>query len=238
MIISVEGNIGAGKSTMLKILKDKYHFNSSNVIFLQEPLEEWLNLTDASNKNILEYFYEKSDRWSYSFQMHAFITRAKKIMEQNNHDTIIIVERSVLTDRNVFAKLLYRDGKINEIEWKLYNEWYSWLISDICRNITPDIYIYLKCSPETAFKRIQQRGRSEENTITYDYIEAVNKMHDDWLGKEENNSVITIDVEYDISDMEYHDQIISNVASVINTHLREQEWNDMDNIVNIISCAS
>ena len=231
MIISVEGNIGAGKSTILGILRDKYDIG--NIVFLDEPLDSWLNLKDADDKNILEHFYEKPDRWSYSFQMHAFITRTKEILKSNNNNSIIIVERSVLTDRNVFAKLLYNEGKISELEWKLYNEWFLWLIPKMC-NVTPDIYIYLRCSPETAFQRIQARGRVEENNITCEYIESVSKMHDDWLFNE-TDSVVTLDVENDITvDTEFRENLITTISAIIDMH---NKLPDMEDMVNRVSCA-
>ena len=78
MLIAIEGNIGTGKSTIIEYLKQKYK-DDSNILFIEDPLNKWLNLKDTDGQNILGKFYETPERWSYSFQMHAFITRAKDI---------------------------------------------------------------------------------------------------------------------------------------------------------------
>ena len=73
-IISVEGNIGSGKTTLLENLKDKYKSNP-NVIFLREPVDEWENIKDKNGTTMLEKFYSDQKRYSFSFQMLAFISR-------------------------------------------------------------------------------------------------------------------------------------------------------------------
>ena len=82
MLISIEGNIGTGKSILDKILKEKFNRNT-NVKFLQEPVDQWLKLTDSDGTNILDKFYKDQKRWSYSFQMNAFITRVKDIISSD-----------------------------------------------------------------------------------------------------------------------------------------------------------
>ena len=76
--ISIEGNIGAGKSTLVDILK-KILGKELESVFLQEPVDTWLNTVNEEGKNILDLFYNNQERWSYSFQMNAFITRLKLI---------------------------------------------------------------------------------------------------------------------------------------------------------------
>ena len=104
--MSVEGNIGSGKSSIINILMNRLDINN---ILLQEPVKEWTKLTELNGKNILELFYENTSRWSYSFQMNAFITRLKLLEKaiMDNPNSLIITERTVQTDRNCFAKELY-----------------------------------------------------------------------------------------------------------------------------------
>ena len=61
-IISVEGNIGSGKSTIVDILK-KYFKNNSNIIFLQEPVDEWSEIKDKNGQTILSKFYENQKKY-------------------------------------------------------------------------------------------------------------------------------------------------------------------------------
>ena len=90
---------------------------------------------------------------------------------------VIISERSTETDKHIFAKMLFDDGKIDELEYKIYNYWYDKLIG---KNKINNI-IYLRTSPVDAYKRIQKRGRIEEIKIPVDYIQTVHNYHDKWL---------------------------------------------------------
>ena len=116
-MISVEANVGAGKSSFLKIFGEKWP-DLFNVIL--EPLEEWqLKYSDVDN-NILGLFYGDIPRWGYTFQSNAFITRIQKFENEKKNGMINLTERSILSDHHIFAQMLYDDGKMNQIEWKLY----------------------------------------------------------------------------------------------------------------------
>ncbi len=121
-IVSIEGNIGSGKSTLLANLRK--HFNKNTfIIFLKEPVDEWSKIKDENGITILEKFYADQDKYSFSFQMMAYISRLKLLKDTINQikttndkpikeQYIIITERSLFTDKMVFAKMLYDTGKI------------------------------------------------------------------------------------------------------------------------------
>ncbi len=218
MLISIEGNIGTGKTTLINILKKKFG-KKNNVIFVEEPLNQWLNLKDKDGKNILGKFYENQERWSYSFQMHAFITRSKDILKQNTDENVIIIERSVLTDCNVFAKLLYNSGKISEMEWQLYNEWFIWLTQHF-ESVKPDKFVYLRAEPEVSYQRMLKRTRDEENNVQLEYLQAVSEKHDEWLLNDDIENVITIDVNADFNDSEnFKKTVIDRVSQLIKSNV-------------------
>ena len=126
--ITIEGNIGSGKSTLVEMLSKK-----PDIECLQEPVDKWIEMKDDDGENILSKFYSDTPRWAYSFQMNAFITRAHDIVEKRKVlevGKVMVGERSVITDRMVFAKLLKESGKMGKMEWELYNQWYNWLITD------------------------------------------------------------------------------------------------------------
>ena len=84
-IISIEGNIGTGKSTLVQMLKDTYK-NYSNVIFLQEPVDMWNTIKDNNGETILSKFYADQEKYAFSFQMMAYISRIslhKKAIKSN-----------------------------------------------------------------------------------------------------------------------------------------------------------
>ena len=214
-LFTIEGNIGAGKSTIIKIIQDHIVENKF-VNFLQEPVDEWLNLKNSDGENILDLFYKNKKRWSYSFQMNAFISKQKlieKCLKTNKLVETIISERSVFTDKECFAKQLKEDNYIDELEWELYNNWYDWLINK--SNLNTSGIIYLKCSPEISYNRIKKRARKEENLIPYEYLNNIHKKHEDWL----NNTkipVLIIDVNEDFEfDLVYQKIIINKIITFL-----------------------
>ena len=122
LLISIEGNIGSGKSTIMKYLR---HLKNDQIMFVDEPVDEWLQITNEENKNCLQLFYENKKKNAFWFQILAYITRLRNLLEiiEKNNDKIIICERSIYTDHHVFAKMLYETGNIEEMEWKTYLYW-------------------------------------------------------------------------------------------------------------------
>ena len=214
MKIYVEGNIGAGKSTFVNFLKNIYG-DSCN--FLLEPVETWRGYRDDDNVNLLDNFYRDQKRWSYTFQMAAFMTRIRDIQKMEREDKSLIIERSVFSDRNCFAELGYKNGAIGEMEWEIYNDWYKWLTGEFKDTIKADLVIYLKCSPETCASRIAERNRSEECGIPLEYLRALHDGHEKMIEtfRDECVNVITIDASRDIySDEEYFKSQITDVITL------------------------
>ena len=75
-IVSIDGNIGSGKSTFISHLKNNVFAKSPNVIFLPEPVDEWNTIVDIQGNSILSKFYQDQDKYSFSFQMMAYISRS------------------------------------------------------------------------------------------------------------------------------------------------------------------
>ena len=178
-IYSIEGNIGAGKSTIIEILKKSLNENNK-IIYLPEPIDEWNSITDSSGVNILTKFYSDQKKYSFSFQMMAFITRVKQlhelVREYSSQDVIIITERSMYTDREVFAKMLFDKGSIEDIEYSIYLKWFDYFIKDL----TIDGIIYIKVTPQNCLSRISKRNRSGES-LGLEYLFNLEKYHNDWL---------------------------------------------------------
>ena len=186
-IYSIEGNIGSGKSTIIKILKE--HFKSNdNIIFLLEPVDEWNTICD-NDKTILEKYYENKKQYAFSFQMMAYISRLSQLKEALKKGyNYIITERSIATDKNVFAKMLYDTDKIDEINYKIYLTWFDEFINEI-----PEFqYIYIKTTPYKALERINKRSRKGES-IPIEYLKKCDLYHDEWLKNTNVNNLIILD---------------------------------------------
>jgi thymidine kinase len=212
IIISVEGNIGVGKSTFINILKSKW-IEGCEVI--PEPVDMWKNLTNSDGKNILQTFYEDIPRWAYSFQNVACITRMMKIENtiRNSTSKYIFLDRSLGTDKNVFEAMLHDQGHLTQIEHSMYNLWCDFYHQYV-RPQDNQIYIYLKASPETCAERIKKRGRVEEESIGLDYLKGLNNYHNKWLLNEPNTIVIDCEEEFEI-DQDKHYQMINQIKSKI-----------------------
>lgn len=196
MIISIEGNIGSGKSTLLNLLREKYKENQ-HIIFVDEPVSEWNKIKDGE-KSILELFYGDKDKYSFTFQILAYITRLRKllqVLENSNDDNIIICERSIYTDKYVFAKMLYQQGHIKEIEWQTYNYWFD----TFKKQTLPNTIIYVKTDPLICSDRIKKRNRNGEDSIAIEYLDHCHKLHEEWL-KESKINIITVDGNIELED--------------------------------------
>ena len=193
MLISIEGNIGSGKSTVIEYLKS---LSNSNIEFVDEPVNEWLNVKDKDGFNALDCFYKNKEKNAFCFQVLAYITRLKKLIDKlskykDDKNKIIITERSIDTDKNVFAQMLYDDGYLTSIEWETYNYWFT-MFEDISQVNT---ILYIKTNPDKCLERINTRHRVEETTINLDYLEKCHSYHEKWMNNKaivNNINIITI----------------------------------------------
>ena len=156
MIISLDGNIGAGKSTLLEEIGKRLPIHVVN-----EPVAQWTSL-QYEGKNLLELFYQDKKRWAYTFQNCAILSRLKNIKDavDAGHKTII-TERSILTDKYVFADMLQSTGDMNSLEWQLYESWFQIFGKEYPVNGI----IYISTSSATSKDRIINRNRSGEENI-------------------------------------------------------------------------
>lgn len=180
MFLIVEGNIGAGKSTFLKLLQT---YLPVEVVY--EPLEQWQRV-GGSSENLLEKFYHDTSRWAYTFQSYAFITRilAQEASAKKSSAPVHVLERSVFSDRYCFAQNCYETGLMTALEWKLYQEWFTWLVETYMT--LPHAFLYLQANPTTCYERLLKRNRQEETVVPFDYIKRLHEKHEDWLIKKED----------------------------------------------------
>ena len=179
-IVSIEGNIGSGKSTFLKYVKE-HCTNTPGVIILPEPVDKWEELRDHDGSTIIELFYKDKDKYAFPFQMMAYISRLALLREAVSKLSqvgggVIVCERSLLCDRYVFASMLRDSKHIGDVEFAIYTKWFDHFISDLPRHHM----LYLKTSPEIALQRVRGRDRKGES-IPLSYLESCNNYHDRWL---------------------------------------------------------
>ena len=186
ILVSIEGNIGGGKSTLLSKLEEIFgtsNITNKPVIFLQEPVKQWATIKDENDVTILEKFYADQKTYSFPFQMMAYISRLALLKEayEQNENAIIITERSLYTDRFVFAKMLFDSGNIEFINYQIYLKWFDTFVIDY----PVDFVIYVKADPEICHARITERSRKGEDNIPLDYLKSCHDYHEQMLDEKQ-----------------------------------------------------
>ena len=220
IIVSFDGNIGSGKSSIVHYFEknfDKFcnkKGKNYNICFLQEPVSIWESIKDENGKNVIEKFYENNERYSFAFQMMAYISRLSLFKEALSKDyDIIFTERSMYTDRHVFAKMLYDSKKMEYIEYQIYLKWFD-EFAEVIKDIKT---VYIKTSPVICDARVKKRNRSGEN-IPLNYLIDCHKYHEYWL---QNKKILVIDGNIDILQTNetientYYDLVMEKVFTFI-----------------------
>jgi deoxyguanosine kinase len=187
IILSIEGNIGSGKSTILKLLEENNHDN--DILFLKEPVDKWSNIKDNSDITILEHFYKDPSKYAFMFQIMAFATRMqilKDTIAENPNIKVIICERSILADKEVFANMLYNDGLIDQMGITIYNT----MANNYFKDYPLNGIIYIDADPDVCTNRIKNRNRDGEDNISVEYLQRCKEYHDNWLLKYRNYSSV------------------------------------------------
>jgi len=201
-IIAIEGNIGAGKTTIFDKLKQRLA-HDSRVVFMPEPVDIWESIAGSDGETILAKFYRNPEKYAFSFQVMAYSTRLamlRKTIKENPNCSTIICERSLEADRNIFAKMLRSSGKIEDVEFQIYELLYS----DTASEFPLHRVVYIDSEPEKCLERIGKRARNGESDIPLDYLSECRSYYDTWLLHEPDIPVLRLDTNpdatYDIMD--------------------------------------
>mmetsp|Transcript_26899 Transcript_26899/g.62419 ORF Transcript_26899/g.62419 Transcript_26899/m.62419 type:complete len:427 (+) Transcript_26899:1-1281(+) len=246
--IALEGNIAAGKSTLLKLLEDDVDY-----VAVPEPLSKWQQVTgeedgEASGAtgcqggNLLDLFYKDPKRWGYTFQTYAFLSRMMAQLQspqaqlegrqsrasiEANSSSVVFYERSVFSDRYIFAENCAETGLFNKVEWGIYQDWHAWLLGAF-EDLKLDGIVYLRTTPDTCLHRLKKRARSEEAGVPLDYLQQIHGRHERWLKDRPadfvpapqvaNTPVLTLDCDTDmVLHPEMKDQLREQVRAFIAT---------------------
>jgi deoxyguanosine kinase len=182
-LISIEGNIGSGKSTLMRELRVR----NPDWHFVDEPVENWMALKNERGESLLEVFYGEKRRWAYTFQNTALLTRILALRSAVDKwrktgypgSPIFVTERCIETDARVFAKMLADDGDIDALEMTLYENWFEAFKDQVP---APCAYLHVDTPVTVCHERIEKRGRDgETNTIPIAYLDQLDSAHFRWL---------------------------------------------------------
>ena len=174
IIVSIEGNIGSGKTTLLSNLQNA--FPGKNILFVKEPVNVWEEIKDSQGKTMLEKFYADQQKYAFSFQIMAFISRISLLKQsiRENPGSVIITERSLHTDKMVFAQMLFDSGLIEDVNFQIYLKWFD----EFSRECPLNRVIYVKTDPDICIQRIAKRSRAGESVIPIDYLRECHEYHE------------------------------------------------------------
>jgi deoxyadenosine/deoxycytidine kinase len=164
--VAIAGNIGAGKSSLTRILSDYFKWEA-----YYERVDDNPYLSD---------FYEDMRRWSFNLQVFFLSSRFahQRSIEAAPHS--IVQDRSIYEDVEIFARNLYEMGLMDGRDFENYQELFA-LMTSYLR--PPDLLIYLRASVPTLVRQIQSRGRDFESGIRIDYLERLNAHYEDWIDR-------------------------------------------------------
>ncbi len=178
MHVAIAGNIGAGKTTLTKLLAK--HFN-------WEPQYE-----DVLENPYLEDFYNDMSRWSFNLQIYFLNSRFRQILDIRQSGRDIIQDRTIYEDAFIFAPNLHSMGLMSNRDYDNYRS-----LFDLMESVTeaPDLLIYLKSSIPNLVKQIQKRGRDYENSISIDYLNRLNERYDEWISNYNKGRLLVVNVD-------------------------------------------
>lgn len=192
-IVSLEGNIGAGKSTIIEKLREKYagtkeertnyfgRLADAKIIFMQEPVDIWTSVCDSvTGESILEKFYKDPKTYSFAFQVMVYNTHLdafRRAVKENPDCVLLICERSIDAGRHIFSQMLRDDGMIDDVSFQVYQK----LFDSTAHEFPLDAVLHLDVVPEICLQRIGKRSRDGEGSISLEYLEKCDKYYREWL---------------------------------------------------------
>ncbi len=201
----LEGNMGAGKTTFLRLLAA--HMPAIQTV--EEPINSWQST--VYGKSVLTNFYENPKRWAYTFELLTMICRVEEHLKmQINENQIKIGERSIYSGYYCFAHNSYAQHFMTDLEWQMYQEWFSLLIPNKC--LPPKGFIYLRVSPEIAYERIKKRNRHAEKTLSFAYLKQIHRRHESFLIK--NDNILPILKRVPVLTLDCNEEFESNPAQL------------------------
>ena len=171
--IAIAGNIGAGKSSLTGLLAQHYGWQA-----FYESVDDNPYLAD---------FYEDMLRWSFNLQIYFLSSRFRHQKDMLQKEISLIQDRTIYEDVEIFAKNLHQMSLMSDRDFNNYEA----LFHEMSYYLRPpDLLIYLRAQVPTLVRQIQQRGREYENSIRIDYLERLNNLYEDWIGRYPHKKLI------------------------------------------------
>jgi deoxyadenosine/deoxycytidine kinase len=200
LFVAVAGNIGAGKSSLTRLLAERFGWN---------PYFE-----SVDDNPYLPDFYGDMSRWSFHLQIYFLANRFKHHKRMTGSGESVIQDRSIYEDAEIFARNLHDIGKMDDRDYTNYASLFQ-VMTDYLKS--PDLMIYLRASIDTLVQQISRRGRSFEQGIQREYLEQLNKHYENWITNYHRGPLLII--ESDNLDFVNRQTDLEQIVRLVNARL-------------------
>ncbi|MCX6134566.1 MAG: deoxynucleoside kinase [Ignavibacteriales bacterium] len=176
LFVAVAGNIGAGKSSLTRLLAGRFGW---------KPYFE-----SVDDNPYLPDFYADMSRWSFHLQIYFLANRFKHHKRMTESGDPVIQDRSIYEDAEIFARNLHDIGKMDDRDYSNYVSLFE-VMTDYLKS--PDLMIYLRASIDTLVQQISRRGRSFEQSIPREYLEQLNNHYERWIANYHRGPLLIIE---------------------------------------------
>lgn len=176
--VSIAGNIGVGKSSLVGILADAFGWQPYYEVVADHPY--------------LDDYYADRERWGFHSQIWFLSQRFQQQQEIADTPISVVQDRSMYEDYEVFVKGLLEQGILSHRDFRTYRRLYQALTHSVA---PPTLMIYLRATVPTLLERINNRARPAEREIPSEYLEHLNWRYEDWLRRFDVCPVLTIDTD-------------------------------------------
>lgn len=178
VFVSIAGNIGSGKSSLTHLIAKEFN---------------WTPYYEKVNDNpYLKDFYTDMNRWSFNLQVYFLSHRFKIHKQILNKKTSVIQDRSIYEDVEIFAKNLYKLGKMKKRDYDNYRKLFKEMTYFL---EPPDLLIYLRANLPKLINQIKLRGRDFEKNIDSDYLQRLNVNYEEWIQNYNIGNYLIIETE-------------------------------------------
>ena len=200
MHVAIAGNIGAGKTTLTKLLAKHYKWEAQ--------------LEDVVDNPYLDDFYNQMERWSFNLQVYFLNSRFRQVLQIHQSGKDIIQDRTIYEDAHIFAPNLHAMGLMTNRDFNNYSSLFE-LMESLVKG--PDLLIYLRSSIPNLVNQIHKRGRDYENSISIDYLSRLNERYEAWIHGYDKGKLLIIDV--DKLDFVVNPEDLGNIINKIDSLL-------------------
>ena len=200
--IVISGNIGVGKTTLSDKVSKKFNWD--------------LQLEEVDDNPYLDDFYKSMSEWSFHLQIFFLNSRFNQIQKISESNKIVIQDRSIYEDYEVFTKTLHDSGVLKQREFNNYERLYNTILKYIDQ---PDLLIYLRnTNINNIVKNIRKRKRDFEKKIDKNYLIKLNNYYEKWIKNHPKERLLTIDLSENdfIEDPKFLKKIYSMIEKKIN----------------------